>query len=156
MCVYVYKFEAFLSKEECVQDPDPSELDTQSHIFSITQHHSEKKIGNTKARSNVFCSVFWMHTNCFFVVWSMWSRNVYQISDPYCVKGWNKKVQSLCAAFGRLFAQGECKTTTLSLYAAHGGSKMKPPFFRLRSPSYGNSKQNWIHSHLCNVYWHLI
>ena len=41
--MYVYKFEAFLSKEECVQDPDPTELDTQSHIFSITQHYSEEK-----------------------------------------------------------------------------------------------------------------
>ena len=67
--MYVYKFEAFLSKEECVQDPDPTELDTQSHIFSITQHHSDEKntFWNTKARSNEAAAFF----ECIQTVFSL-------------------------------------------------------------------------------------
>ena len=54
-------------------------------------------------------------------------------------------MQSLGTAFGRLFAQGECKTTTLSLYAAHGGSKMKPPiFFDYVAPHFDTATRNKI------------
>ena len=65
--MYVYKFEAFLSKEECVQDPDPTELDTQSHIFSITQHHSEKKLEIPKPDLTFFAAFF----ECIQTVFSL-------------------------------------------------------------------------------------